>query len=62
MKKKQMLNYIQMHKGKGLGLLILGLIILINAYMPFLNLGAFIGIVLILVGFFKIIMPCKHKK
>jgi uncharacterized membrane protein HdeD (DUF308 family) len=62
MPKKQMLNCCQMHKGKGFLLLVLGLVILINAYMPFLNWGAFIGLVLILAGFLKLVMPHEHHK
>jgi uncharacterized membrane protein HdeD (DUF308 family) len=49
-----------MHKMKGVGMLILGLLILANALWPFLTWGAFIGALLVLGGFIKLLMP--HKK
>jgi uncharacterized membrane protein HdeD (DUF308 family) len=52
----------QISKRKGIAILIFGVLILINSYMPFLNWGAFIGIALILAGFFKFIMPNNSEK
>jgi uncharacterized membrane protein HdeD (DUF308 family) len=48
------------HVYKGAGMLVLGLLILANAYWGFLTWGAFIGAFLALGGFIKLLMP--HKK
>ena len=50
------------HKQKGWGLLVLGLLILINVYWPFLSWGAFVGFVLALGGFLKLLMPHNHSE
>jgi len=47
------------HKYKGVGMLVLGLLILANVYLEFLSWGAFVGGVLALAGFLKLVMPCK---
>lgn len=46
-------------KSKGWTMLILGIIALINAYMPFMSWGALIGIVLVILGIIKLAMPCE---
>jgi uncharacterized membrane protein HdeD (DUF308 family) len=51
-----------MHKMKGTGMLILGLLILANAYWGFLTWGAFIGALLFLGGFIKLVMPHKKRR
>lgn len=51
-----------MHKMKGVGMLILGLLILANAYWGFLTWAAFIGILFVLGGLLKFLMPCKKDK
>lgn len=52
-----------MHKKMmGLKILILGGLILVNVYWPFMDWAQFIGWVLVLAGFLKLIMmPMKHK-
>jgi uncharacterized membrane protein HdeD (DUF308 family) len=49
-----------MHMMKGVGMLILGLLILANAYWGFLTWAGFIGALLFLGGLIKLLMP--HKK
>ncbi len=46
-----------MHVKKGVGMLILGLLILTNALWPFMSWGAFIGAVVALVGLLKLVFP-----
>jgi len=48
------------HKGKGVGMLVLGLLIVANDYWGFLDWATFIGALLVLGGFLKLTMP--HKK
>jgi uncharacterized membrane protein HdeD (DUF308 family) len=50
-----------MHKQKGVGMLVLGVLILINVYWPMLTWGAFIGWVAVLGGLAKLLMPHKHE-
>jgi len=49
-----------MHKKKGIGMLIVGLLVLGNVYYPMVTWGAFIGFILVLLGFLKLLMPHKH--
>lgn len=49
-----------MHKKKATGMLILGVLVLANVYWSMLSWGAFIGFVLVLLGFLKLLMPHKH--
>ncbi len=49
----------QWHKYKGAGMLVLGLLILANAYWPFMTWAGFIGGILTLAGFLKLVMPRK---
>jgi len=48
------------HKYKGVGMLVLGLLIWANAYWSYFKWGVFFGAVLALAGFLKLVMP--HKK
>jgi len=60
---KKDLEHMQMHKKKkGAMMLILGLIILINAYWPFISWWGLLGLVVALAGLKKLIMPgcCHH--
>ena len=49
-----------MHKQMGGGMLVLGVLILINVYWPMLTWAAFIGWVAVLGGIAKLLMPHKH--
>jgi uncharacterized membrane protein HdeD (DUF308 family) len=51
-----------MHKMKGVGMLVLGLLILANAYWGFLTWAAFIGVLFVLSGLLKFLMPYKKGK
>lgn len=51
-----------MHKMKGVGMIVLGLLILANTYLGFLSWAAFIGTLLVLGGLLKLFMPCKKGK
>jgi uncharacterized membrane protein HdeD (DUF308 family) len=51
-----------MHKMKGAGMLVLGLLILANVYWGFLNWATFIGALLALGGLLKWLMLCCKKK
>lgn len=48
------------HKYKGAGMLVLGLLVLANAYWEVLDWGLFFGALLVLGGLLKLFMP--HKK
>ena len=48
------------HKGKGVAMLVLGLLVVANAYWMFLDWATFIGALLVLGGLLKLVMP--HKK
>jgi uncharacterized membrane protein HdeD (DUF308 family) len=45
---------------KAWGMLILGVLILINAYWSFMSWAGFIGALLVLAGLMKMLMPYKH--
>lgn len=47
------------HKGKGVMMLILGLLVLANSYWYFLDWAMFIGLILVLGGLVKMLMPKK---
>ena len=47
-------------KNKGLGMLVLGLLVLANAYWNVMTWGYFVGIVLILASLAKMIMHMKN--
>jgi len=47
------------HKGKGGMMLVLGLLVLANAYWSVLSWAMFIGVVLVLGGLCKMLMPKK---
>ena len=49
-----------MHKMKGWGMIVVGLLVLANVYWPFLDWGTFIGILLVLAGISKLAMPHKY--
>jgi uncharacterized membrane protein HdeD (DUF308 family) len=49
-----------MHKKMGGGLLVLGVLILVNVYWPMLTWAAFVGWVAVLGGLVKLLMPHKH--
>jgi len=44
------------HKGHGVKMLILGLIVLANVYWPFMGWWTLIGVLLVLGGLFKLMM------
>jgi len=48
-----------MHKGKGVMALVLGLLILANAYWSIVSLANFVGIILVIAGLVKLLMPKK---
>jgi len=47
------------HKGKGAGMLVLGLLILANAYFAVADWWTFFGALLALTGLVKLLMPMK---
>jgi len=51
-----------MHKMKGVGMLVLGLLILANAYLEFLTWAGFLGVLLVLGGLLKLLMPMKKRR
>jgi uncharacterized membrane protein HdeD (DUF308 family) len=64
MAKKRVMNKgcCDVYRMKGLAVLILGVLILANAYWFFLSWGSFIGFVLVLLGFLKLVLPHKYHK
>lgn len=50
-----------MHRGGGIGLIIIGILVLINAYSNVINWVAFIGIALILIGIFRMIRRMSYQ-
>ncbi|MFZ1971119.1 MAG: hypothetical protein WAU65_03000 [Candidatus Nanoarchaeia archaeon] len=60
MPKKEMMDCCTGHKMKGVGILLIGLLVLSNVYWPFLDWGTFIGIILVLAGIAKLVMPHKY--
>jgi uncharacterized membrane protein HdeD (DUF308 family) len=59
MAKKEMMGCC-MHKGKGVAMIILGLLVLGNVYWPMLSWPAFIGWIIVVGGVLKMLMPHKH--
>ena len=52
-----------MHKrAKSFGMVVLGLLVLANAYWPFMSWAGFIGGVLVLAGLWKLAKPKKHSR
>ncbi|VVB83026.1 Uncharacterised protein [uncultured archaeon] len=51
-----------MLKQKGVAMLVLGVLILINVYWPMLTWWAFVGWVFALGGLLKLLMPHKHSE
>ena len=52
-----------MHKrAKAFGIIVLGLLVLANAYWPFMSWAGFIGGVLVLAGLWKLAKPQKHHR
>ena len=51
-----------MHKMKGAGMVVLGLLILANTYWGFLAWAGFIGALLVLGGLLKLLMPMKKRR
>jgi len=49
------------HGRHGWKMLIAGIIVTINAYWPFMGWAKLIGVLLILGGLLKLVMPCKCK-
>ncbi|NCN51637.1 hypothetical protein GW931_01360 [archaeon] len=47
------------HKGKSIWMLVLGILILLNVYWPFLSWGGFVGAVLVLGSLLKLIFYQK---
>jgi len=47
------------HKGKGFAMLVLGALVLGNFYLAMFNWPVFVGGVLVLAGFLKMLMPNK---
>ena len=47
------------HKGKGVMLLVLGLLVFGNAYYSVLSWGMFVGLVMIIAGLVKLFKPKK---
>ena len=60
MPRKETMSCCRMHKGKGVGLMILGLLVLANVYWPYLDWGAFVGAVFVIAGFIKLVTPHKY--
>lgn len=50
------------HKGKGAGMLVLGLLILANVYFAVADWWTFFGALLVLAGFVKLVMPMKKHR
>jgi len=51
-----------MHKMKGVVMTVLGLLVLANVYLGLLTWAGFIGVLLVLGGLLKLLMPCKKKR
>ena len=51
-----------MHRMKGVGMLVLGLLIWANAYWSYFKWGVFFGALLALGGLLKLLMPCKKRR
>jgi uncharacterized membrane protein HdeD (DUF308 family) len=52
----------EMHRMNGIGMLVLGLLIVANDYFGILDWAAFIGFLLFLGGFLKLIIPHKKRR
>lgn len=50
------------HKYKGVAMLVLGLLVLANAYWSYFKWGVFFGALLALGGLLKLLMPCKKRR
>ncbi len=48
-----------MHKCKGISMIVLGLLVIGNVYWQVVDWGTFIGGILVLAGFMKLVMPHK---
>jgi len=59
-KKKGMMDCCKVHKWKGVGMLVLGILVLLNAYWPYLSWGAFVGAAIAIFGFIKLVTPHKY--
>lgn len=59
MAKKEMMGCC-MHKGKGIAMALLGLLVLGNVYWPMVTWPTFIGALLVILGILKMLMPHKH--
>ena len=55
MPKKEMMEMHHNYKGKGWMVLVLGILILANVYLVFLDWATFIGIILVLGGIMKLV-------
>ena len=61
MAKKGCMN-MDVHRMKGILMLVVGLLVLANVYWSFLSWGAFIGILFVVLGLIKSLMPYKKSK
>ncbi len=50
------------HKYKGTGMLVLGLLILANAYFAVADWWTFFGVLLAVGGFLKLVLPMKKRR
>lgn len=60
-KKVSKKNVCECHHGHGWGMLVLGALVLANAYWPMLSWPVFIGAAAVIGGLSKMMMPCCHK-
>ena len=58
-RKNVMMMHEKYHKGEGLGMLILGLLVIANVYWMRINWAMFIGAALVIGGICKMSMCCK---
>jgi uncharacterized membrane protein HdeD (DUF308 family) len=59
MSEKDMAKHMKMHGWK---MLVLGVLVMLNAAYAFMQWSSFIGLLLVLVGLKKLLMPCCKKK
>lgn len=60
MPRKEMMACCTAHRMKGVGILVIGVLILANVYWPFMNWGVFAGALFILAGIAKLTIPHKY--
>ncbi|MDE1848694.1 MAG: hypothetical protein KGH55_01540 [Nanoarchaeota archaeon] len=60
MPKKEMMNCCRAHTWKGVWMIVVGVLILINVFWPFLDWGIFAGALFVLAGIWKLLTPHRY--